>query len=84
MIAAPCKGKVYVIVVHIPTGRAFTLKRNYGLIDALVTDYKAVIVAAGQRLYTSWPGWTPSGNWQRPDWIRDIPADEFTAYWLTE
>jgi len=67
----------YVVCLHLATGRAFTLNREYGLVDLCLTDQKK------PKNYVSfWDGWLPTMKAQRPEWIEGLSKDEFTAYWM--
>lgn len=73
--------QLYTVVVHKPTGRAFTLDRSYGLLNADIADYKTILVGTS-RIVSAFDGWVPTGDWQRPEWIEGKPDAEFHAFWL--
>lgn len=64
---------VYVVVIHKPTGRAYTLNRGYGLITETVEN--AQVPDAYE---SDWDGWR-EGN--APAWAEALPDTEFHAYW---
>lgn len=75
---------LYVIVIHMPTKRAFTLDRGYNLLTPLVENaYPAMFgeLEPGEK----WEGWVPSYEHQRPEWANEIIAfdqeSQFTAWW---
>jgi hypothetical protein len=66
--------KPYVLVLHRPSGRGFTMTRNYNIIQSLIEN-----VAVEDRVVDTWDSWMPS--FQRPDWTKDLPDEEFLAVW---
>lgn len=70
----------YVVVVHTPTGRAYSLDAGYGLLEREVAP--DVVEAAKAAPFSVWVGWTPGFREQRPAWHDASLADrDFCAYW---
>lgn len=78
--------KVYVVTIHWPTRRFYTLDRLYHLMDAppdleIIVTKDGVIVSYGGCRYTpveTWQGY----NVNRPDWCKELKQEDFTAYWI--
>lgn len=72
---------VYVVVVHIPTGRAFALSGNYAPLRKELTaeDITNAMLYANQAA-----DWHPSQGAWRPEWAEALPDAEFLAYWVQE
>ena len=69
----------YIIVVHKETHRAFSMHRNYGILDP---DLGAIIVPT--EFVEEWDGWL---TFDVPDWVGRMGKvkeiqDQFHAYWL--
>lgn len=87
---ADVDNKVYVLVVH-TSGSCFTLDQQYNLLHRAATNGAEVVAAIKATKKTAWTritikrehvGWLPSQPKQRPEWVKDRPESEFTAYWL--
>jgi hypothetical protein len=65
----------YVIVVHRPTLQAFSLDRNYGVLNPVTT---VNIKELEERAIDTWDGYTC----EKPAWATYLKEDDFTAYWL--
>ena len=73
----------YVIVIHTPTQRAFTLDRSYKILTPLIE--KAYPAMFGELEHgEKWEGWLPSYEYQRPPWTHELDSQEFTAWWYKE
>lgn len=77
--------KPYVIIIHTPTKRAFTLDRGYNIVDSLIEKaYPAVFGSV--EADSKWIGWVPQFEYQRPEWANEIikqdRVQEFTAWWI--
>lgn len=71
----------YVIVVHRPSGRAFTLDRGYRLLDSQFDDYQRIQVG-DKRITNTHNKWLPTGESQRPAWVNPAEEKDYNAYWL--
>jgi hypothetical protein len=69
------ENKIYLIIRH-KSGRAFSLNRNYKIIKSDFNCEKP------GNFSDYWKGWLPTEKFQRPEWIKEIPENEFTAYWM--
>lgn len=72
---------LYVIVVHTPTRRWYSLNRNYGLNGI----YKqAANVIPYRRLHQALPNETTCGSRYSPspEWAANLPDTEFTCHWM--
>lgn len=67
--------EVYVIVRH-NSGQAYTLKRDYSLLDEHLHD---VPVPTNDLKHERQQGWHGTGA---PEWTTKLPVTEFTAYWM--
>ena len=68
----------YVIVVHKPTGRAFSMNRHYTVLDHDLGIYKP------ENWVEDWDGWL---TFDHPEWVSKLGyfkliAKDFHAYWL--
>lgn len=82
---------IYVIVIH-DSGVGFALDRRYEIVHAEIrnaqvwlnqqTTLQGIHPEATVKIVDHWKGWLPTGGWQRPKWVENIPEAEFTAYWL--
>ena len=66
---------VYVVVVHRPSGRQYTLDRAYRLnpeCQSFKDDFLKMAVE-------TWDGYT---TLHQPEWSSGLPASEFFAYWM--
>jgi hypothetical protein len=66
--------KSYVIIRHKDTGRAFSLGRDYMLLNPDLGN-----LDPPEKFVQEWDGWR-SG--QLPAWAENMKAEEFHAYWL--
>jgi hypothetical protein len=69
----------YIIVIHTPTGRAFSMTRNYGVLNSDLG-----IIDIPTEYVEDWSGWLTI---QAPAWVHEMgKLDEinqnFHAYWL--
>ena len=69
----------YVIVRHKESGRAFSMNRNYGVLDP---DLGVII--APEKFVEDWDGWL---TFDVPDWVTAMGKVQeiqyqFHAYWL--
>jgi len=72
----------YVVVIHLPSGRAFSLDRQYQLFE---DDLPRGIILNALRHPTSIDsGKAVSANYQMPGWAVELPGDEFRAFWVAE
>ena len=67
--------KIYVAVLHKPSGRIFGLNRGYGLAKKLFDGTEKL----GTWLQ-SWDEWLPS-SCHRPTWAQGLDKKEFVAKW---
>lgn len=79
-------GIPYVVITHIPTGRAFALNGGYGLIDGDV-DEETILHA--MRYNRQADSWLPTMRSQRPAWANEFlsrggSSRDFMAYWVAE
>ena len=73
------KEKPYIIVIHKPTGRAFSMTRHYGVLNPDLG-----IIDPPTEFIEDWDGWLCSDI---PRWVDKIGTlreiqDQFHAYWL--
>jgi len=67
----------YIVVVHEPTHRAFTMDRGYELMDSDLPAIEAPV----EGIVSVYFKWLPTMKHQRPAWIEEYPEAEFTGYW---
>lgn len=76
------KNETYIIVRHKMSGRAFSMARDYSVLEndlGIIDEPKDSI--------EDWDGWLPSYEWQRPDWVNQLGHPDYTthlfkAWWL--
>lgn len=71
--------KRYKVVLHVPTGRAYTNDRSYSLLEEHVD---ADVVLDAMRFHNSIDVGrkATTGEWQEPAWSRKLPGEEFITY----
>jgi len=72
----------YVVVLHTPSGKAFSLDRQYQLLEDSLP--KEVIINALRRPTSIDSGKAVSADYQMPEWARELPEEEFSAFWVAE
>ena len=72
----------YVIVMHLESGRAFTLDRGYGLLDRHLPIDGGL--PPSLEIKQRWNGWKPTAERQIPGWATAIPDKELLAVWLPD
>lgn len=72
----------YVLVLHLPTRRAYILGGNYSLITENAT-YDQIIHAMRYHLQEQ-EHWLPSSTHQMPAWAHNLPEEEFVAFWMAD
>lgn len=70
----------YVIILHMPTKKAFALNGQYQLLDENV-DSETVLFAMRYHVSSSL-GWLPSQDTQKASWAKNLPSGEFISYWI--
>lgn len=70
--------KIYVVVTHIPSGRAYGLGRHYGCVRREMSeeDYESL-----GDFTEKWKAW--GGGHDLPEWAQDIPEEETIAKWYS-
>lgn len=71
---------LYVVVIHVQSGRAFGLSRRYELkVERLYAPYG---YTNNCPLLDTWDGWLPTSDEQKPEWAKGLPESEFKAFWI--
>ena len=72
--------KTYVVIIHMPTFRGFTLGGGYGTLD-VDAPHDLMVDAMRYNRQTDF-GYSGGHNW--PEWTDGIPKSEFVGYWVAE
>lgn len=79
--------KVYVVTIHWPTRRFYTLDRSYRLMASpddleIVINKDGLTIRYDGRSYVPVESWT-GYNVNHPDWCKELDQKDFTTYWIT-
>ena len=76
-------GEPYVVVIHARAG-AFVLDGVYRLLEENAPLHGPLVTKALKHHVSTWEGWVPPSELQKPWWAKKLDSSEFTAYWVAE